>query len=640
MNLGAFLCQLHDLACIFRVTQPEVKDIESAVFEGLSVILNKGQTLKVETFLETGSIPASEEGRVVSYGDLFSVEKILPVGSFYEGTKNSLPDEFDFNIKINVGEIDIHQGCRPGRVQVTFESSRQKTLENLSKLFSGMIEQTLKVMTDVEKTIRRDTGTLHISSLLSSLTVPCLEMLWKGINSSFKIGVDVLPSIQCTDSFVEDLGKDKHFPSNFHQLVKDRGCFLVPKPCSPNCNQCFHVSFAQGELYLMQSLDELHRMCYRVTKWLLSGNILNSYQVKMAILDHVYLLKCDLKRSLDECILAVLGSLLTNYNELKMPTFFLRSCCLITKDGEGKARYLDYLVDATEVDMSTIPVMATQCSDLDSYKNYDWLDMFAWYEFQRRCLSLMIDVLRYVFIEEVPFYSSYRHRFKALAVFFVTDIGAISIPGMKSPFEISRRPTTREWKEKVPNFSQRVFIPAFSLILEEIQGILGESFAVPGVRSSPPIHLCLPCPVMGYSQGSIGSFVYREPNGDRIFRQGVMCYFARLQGGSWCPVAFGKMSFIDSFEEYFHSYMLGKLASFRGGPSSQLVRGGSLKATEGNESRDNEEIPDFEGPFHYNVRYDGEAFMEKIVTHWNYRRCLIRFLLSKMLFALSLTKGE
>lgn len=616
MNLSAFLCQIHDFACSLRVTQPEVKDIESAVFEGLSIILNKGQTLKVEPFLGAKSIPASEEGRVVSYGDLFSVEKILPVGSFYEGTKNSFPDEFDFNIKINVCEIDIHQGCRPGRVRVTFESSRQKRLENLSKLFSGMIEATLKAMTGVEKTIRRDTGTLNIFSLRSWLTVSCLEMWWKRINSSsiINIGVDVLPSIQCTDNFVEDLGKDTHFPSNFHQLVKDRGCFLVPKPCSTNCNQCFHVSFAQGELYLMHSLDELHRKCFMVTKKLLSGNILNSYQVKMAILNHVYHFKCDLKGSLDECVLAVLESLLNNYNELKMPTFFLRSCCLITKGGEGKARYLDYLVDATGLDMSTIPVTPI---DLDGYRNYDWLDMFAWYEFQRRCLSLMIDVLRYFASDQVPSLSSYLHRFAAL--------GAISFPGMNDPFNnLSRRPTTREWKEKVPNFSQRVFIPALSLILEEIQGILGEPFSVPGVRSSPPIHLCLPCPVMGFSQGSIGFRLSKEPNRDRYFRQGIMCYFARLQGGSWYPAALGKMSFIhSSTDKYFDSFVFDRLASLQGGPSSQLIRGSSLKATEGNESRDSEEIPDFEGPLHYNVRYDGEAFIEKIVTQWSYKRCLL-----------------
>ena len=640
MSLSTFLCQLHEVNCSFRVSQSEVHDIESAVLEGLSFILDKGQTLKIEPFLGAKSTPASEEGRIVSYGDLFAVEKILPVGSFYEGTKNSLPDEFDFNIKINVGEIDIHQGCRPGRVRVTFERSRQNMLEDLSNWFSGMLEATLKAMTDGEKKIPRDSGTLHISSLRPSFTVPCLEFLWKGINGQFKIGVDVMPSIQCPDSFVEELRKDEHFPLDFHQLVKDRGCFLVPKPCSPHCNKCFHVSFAQGELYLMQSLDELHRKCYRVTKWLLSGNLLDSYQVKMAILDHVYRLKCDLKGSLDECVLAVLQTLLNNFNALKMPTFFLRSCCLITKDGEGKPRYLDYLVDATGLDMSKVPVMQTEFTELHSYKNYDWLDMFAWYEFQRRCLSLMIDVLRYFASKEVISRSIYRQRVTTLAVFFETDIGAISLPGMNGPGVMCGRPTMREWKDKVPNFSQRIFIPAFSLILEEIEGVLRESFSVPGVRSSPPIHLCLPCPVMGYSQGHTGSAQWKDPNGDLYLRQGVMCYFARLQGGSWCPAAFGKMSFIESFKESYDSFMLGKMASLQGGPSSQLVRGSSLKATEGNGSSNNEEIPDFEGPFHHNVRYDGEAFMEKIVTHWNYKHCLIRFLLRRMLLALYLTKPE
>ena len=76
MSLSAFLCQLHEVNCSFRVSQSEVHDIESAVLEGLSFILDKGQTLKIEPFrLGAKSTPASEEGRIVSYGDLFAVEK-------------------------------------------------------------------------------------------------------------------------------------------------------------------------------------------------------------------------------------------------------------------------------------------------------------------------------------------------------------------------------------------------------------------------------------------------------------------------------------------------------------------------------------------------------------------------------------
>lgn len=193
----------------------------------------------------------------------------------------------------------------------------------------------------------------------------------------------------------------------------------------------------------------------------------------------------------------------------------------------------------------------------------------------------------------------------------------------------------------MPNLSQRVFIPAFSLIRDNIQAILGETFSDPGVSSTPPIPLCLPSPVMGFSQGSIGSTLWRDPNGDLLLGQGAMCYFAELRGGSWSPVAFGKMSFVDwSAKEYFKSFCAAKRSLYRGGPRSQMVRGSSLTTGPTDESTDREEIPEFEGPFHHNVRYDGEAFLEKIISHWNYKRCLIRFLVSGMLVAIQLKRME
>ena len=641
MSLNTFLYWLHEVNLSFRVTSSEVRDVESAVLEALSAIFNKGQSLKVEAVSEGTAIRSSGEDPIVTYGDLFSVEKILPVGSFYEGTKLILPNEFDFNIKINVGEIDIHQGCRPGRVQVTFESGRLKSRRNLSELFSKMMDVSLESLTDAEKKITRETGTLHMLSVSGStgLGVPCLKLEWNGANRVFKITVDIMPSIPCTDTFVEEITKDDNFPLAFNQLVKDLGCFLVPKRCS--CGTCFHVSFAQAELHLMQSLDELHRKCYRIAKWLLCGHILESYKVKMAILDHVYNLNCRSQAGIAECVLAVLEALLNNYDDLKMSTFFLRSCCLITKDGEGTSRYLDYLIDATGLDMSNIPVMQTHSTELFSYKNYDWLDMFAWYEFQRRCISLMISMLRYLAsVEESLHFRSCRRMLRAFTIYFDTKIGALSFPGMGGPIEMVFRPTTREWRDRVPNFSQRVFIPAFSLIRDNIQSILQETFSVPGVSSTPPIPLCQPSPVMGFSQGNTGSAQWRVPNGDVQLRQGAMCYFAELRGGSWSPAAFGKMSFVESAEEFFESFFAGKMSLYEGGPRSQLVRGSSLRTGPTDESTDREEIPDFDGPFHYNVRYDGEAFLEKIISHWNYERCLIRFLVSRMLLAIYLKRME
>jgi len=362
----------------------------------------------------------------------------------------------------------------------------------------------------------------------------------------------------------------------------------------------------------------------------------------MAILDHVYNSKCRSKASIAECVLAVLESLLNNYDVLKMSTFFLTSCCVITKDGEGTSRYLDYLIDANGLDMSNIPVMETDGTELLSYKNYDWLDMFAWFEFQRRCIRLMISMLRYLAnVEESLHLIICVRMLRAFKIFFDTKIGALSFPGMEGPICMRFRPTTREWSDRVPNFSQRVFIPAFSLMRDHIQAILGETFPDPGVSSTPPIPLCRPSPVMGFSQGSIGSARWKDPNGDLDWRQGAMCYFAELRGRSWSPVAFGKMSFVENAKEFVESFFAVKMSLYQGGPRSQVVRGSSLRTGLIDESSDTgEEIPDFEGPFHYNVRYDGEAFLEKIISHWNYKRCLIRFLVCRMLVAIQLKRME
>ena len=84
---------------------------------------------------------------------------------------------------------------------------------------------------------------------------------------------------------------NENFPSNFYNLIKEHPCYLVPTSCSPDCQKCSHVSFAQAELCLIESLDECHRLFYRTLKYLLLDHILNSYQIKMASLHHAYVQK-------------------------------------------------------------------------------------------------------------------------------------------------------------------------------------------------------------------------------------------------------------------------------------------------------------------------------------------------------------
>ena len=319
---------------------------------------------------------------------------------------------------------------------------------------------------------------------------------------------------------------------------------------------------------------------------------------------------------------------------VRMPTFFLRNCCLITRDGEGTQPYLDYLIAAPGIDVSTLPVVDMQ--DQYSYKHYDWLDMFAWFEFQRRCLILVLEVLVYFSKIQIG-RESYYHMLTALTRLFTNNAGGLWFEGEKFSSSLRGRPTTREWRDRIPNFSQRIFIPAFSLILEEIQAILPKAKLdyIRRLWSTSPIRLCLPCPIMGYSQASLGSYMFRKD--DLSIRQGAMCYFARLEGSCWCDAAFGKMSFIEPFEESFNSFISQRLAFYEGDLNSQLVRGNSQRPDAANEScTSQEEIPDFAGPFHHNVRYDREAFLKIIVSRWHYKRCLIRFLLYRALIAIYL----
>lgn len=625
-----FLKVIHDVYCSFKVSSSEVNDIASSVFEALSVILEKGQKLKVQQ-------PKDKQDRVVTYGELFSVKEILPIGSFVENTKIVLPNEFDFNIKLDVGELTLNEGCRPGRVRVTFKSNRQVWFKNLGQMFTEMIAATVETMTDDENEIIRESGTLLITAHR-----PCLQLQWKGANhKEFDIKVDIMPAISCTDKFIAELAEDENFPSNFYNLIKEHPCYLVPKPCSPDCRECFHVSFAQAELCLMKSLDECHRRCYRVLKYLLVDHILNSYQIKMAILHHVYVQKCktplaDLGEVDAQCVLGVLDYLLCNYLELKMPTFFLHNCCVITKDGEGTQAYLDYLVDATDLDLSTLPFVDMEVRY--SYKNYDWLDIFAWFEFQKRCLLLLIEVLLYV-AKFPPHPKSFSYFHRALKIFVRNNTRGIWHEGGKLVASLLGRPTAREWVDIIPHFSSRVFIPAFSLILEEIKVIFpnAELKYSRFVGSASPIRLCAPCPVMGYSQASMGSFIFYQ--GNLLIRMGAMCYFARLEGKSWLPVAFGKMSFIET-REALGTYISDRVAFYEAlerGLSSLLVRGNIVRPDAGSESvASADEIPDFKGPFFYNVRYDGEAFQQNIISIWHFKRCLIIFLLQGMLTAIYL----
>ena len=85
MSLSKFLHWLHEEKCSFRIPSSEVSDIESSVYECLSAILQKGQSLDVTPDKE------DEVKTYMTYRELFSVEEILPVEVFLRKLKLFFP---------------------------------------------------------------------------------------------------------------------------------------------------------------------------------------------------------------------------------------------------------------------------------------------------------------------------------------------------------------------------------------------------------------------------------------------------------------------------------------------------------------------------------------------------------------------
>ena len=211
-----FFETLHEHFCNYKIMKDEVTDVESAVLEGLAKILKIGETLPLKDLKEVS----------VCYGDLFNIESILPVGSFYEDTKITLPNEFDYNIEINVGEFKIipEKGCRPGRVQIEFEKDQYfNDSKSLSNRFSEMIVSALESLTEDEKRIKRQNGSLAIKDLESRsrlFGIPCLQTYWTNSFIQFSVTIDILLSIPCPKNLV-NIVSDEKFPQKFSSILED-----------------------------------------------------------------------------------------------------------------------------------------------------------------------------------------------------------------------------------------------------------------------------------------------------------------------------------------------------------------------------------------------------------------------------------
>ncbi|XP_071163881.1 uncharacterized protein [Mytilus edulis] len=300
----------------------------------------------------------------------FKISRILPSGSFYEGTKIGNLDEFDYMIVLQAlsgDDIELHDGCNPWykrieikdenhcfnryRCRVRYENTAYNYryhLHTSKYIVSDFWHAVTKFQKSTKLSVEIPQGILtHDENESDKLLFTYIKRT--GIPEStsqdkdrcllvpiqrMDIGVDLMMSIE--HPCLESVAKCDGFPSEYKELLMKHGCHIVIKSChiqhfpEPTC---YFISFAALELELMKNLDEHHKKCYKILKCLLTGEMnfkgkcmnLSSYVLKTAFLFHVYGSKGCTYFSLDtKCINEVLDYLSSCFYNIRMPCFFAR----------------------------------------------------------------------------------------------------------------------------------------------------------------------------------------------------------------------------------------------------------------------------------------------------------------------------
>jgi hypothetical protein len=462
-SIGALLKEYDKQFCsIQHTSKDELSDITSAVTELVSNLLDVGLETEIKEEL-SGESNITFDGH---FKNLFINSRLVPVGSFSEGTKAICPDEFDFMFMFFVGQLTIDRGCGPDRLKIkSDENGFWKQFlgpqSNVKSLGYHSVHHHLDNMLHlVEKQMQRKGNVVCVPKSTGKLqywklTDQRLDLLWvpRTEQDTFCITIDIMPAIICDFDQIHDFLTESKFPGEYLSLAREEGCCLVPKACSHGCRDCFQISLATSERHLMKDLNEVHKSCYRILKCVFSmarkfpqpGEYidLTSYKIKNVIMGHVYGDRCNMA-TLYKCLNSIFELLSKSYENVSLPMFLLREkCCLCRPDNRIFVYKLDSITESWPEDAPTTD--AFQC--------------LVWFEFNRRLILLVQRYLKCV--SSIPSFTTIKlHQF--------VDV-----------FQKTIQYYTREHKAEYPRFDKhsnielsklrdKLFIPVIFVIEQKI----------------------------------------------------------------------------------------------------------------------------------------------------------------------------
>ncbi|XP_045177571.2 uncharacterized protein LOC123537804 [Mercenaria mercenaria] len=357
-HLELYLNDVFKRECLFEthVADNEVEFIQTGIETLVQRIAD--QVLADHDVKEKIKMVAEELGIVI---ETPGPTNVLKVGSFYEGTKNKFPDEFDFTLVLGclTGDMaqhasDVYMICFLADIYIPIEEVCKYSKYNGQTLvYTGSkceaISEEQKLFFDW--TVERNAPAINLKFIYQ-----------RGLEEMQPILVDLVPAVRCFDP---------HLIENIHTI-----CFFEPfcEEVRKTGNILFvsnKFSFTETEVYFMKHvLSKNHKKVYRVLKYIINGHgddeklrihlptkavvrddgidvysteVYSSYMIKIMIIHHHYLCSNDNKTEIGPCILQVLNDL-CKYKNIKTFPFLTTS----TKIFPHKFRLLPYLEHLAE----------------------------------------------------------------------------------------------------------------------------------------------------------------------------------------------------------------------------------------------------------------------------------------------------
>ncbi|KAK3100626.1 hypothetical protein FSP39_022777 [Pinctada imbricata] len=341
---------IYEKECVMQETIEDLHDIEENVRKILRQLLDKLQK-------EDPS---------------FRVKEIVPTGSFYEGTKVRVPDEFDYMIVLDPcafsTSLKLGSGCESSPWFKHIELEGSKSARGFL-LYDNHVRKPVVVEGDFWKRVGQIVRSCPITLqtrygkiVTKEVTDHKLFLDYSQENrrqntvqeyhgrhlalisiNRKEIGVDMMLAFEHPQP--ESVLAHTYFPKAYREMLSGFGCHLVTKSCHSTIKEnegttylsyrcrCWFISFAKMETEMMRRLDNIHKKCFKILKALLIGDAsypgkcmnLSSYVLKTAVLFHVFGENpCLETLRFESCISQILQYLKKGFENINMPCFFAR----------------------------------------------------------------------------------------------------------------------------------------------------------------------------------------------------------------------------------------------------------------------------------------------------------------------------